>query len=107
MISAKAKIILGDNILIGPNVSIITGNHRFDIVDKPMIQIDEEKEKLLENDQDVIFEGDNWVGCGAVILKGVTVGYGAIVGAGAVVTKNVPPYSVVAGNPAKVIKMRK
>lgn len=49
---------------------------------------------------------DVWIGTGVIILAGVTVGNGAIVGAGSVVTKDVPPYSIVAGCPAKVIKMR-
>lgn len=52
------------------------------------------------------FEGDNWICTNACILKGVTVGKGAVVAAGAVVTKDVPPYSIVAGAPARVIKMR-
>ncbi len=63
-------------------------------------------EKLPENDQDIILEGDNWIGANAIILKGVTIGYGSIVAAGAVVTKSVPPYSIVGGVPAKVIKPR-
>ncbi|MGC8751800.1 DapH/DapD/GlmU-related protein, partial [Hydrotalea sp.] len=45
-----------------------------------------------------------WIGFNVIILKGVTIGEGAIVGAGSVVTKDVPPYAVVAGNPAKIIK---
>lgn len=52
----------------------------------------------------VIIEDNVWVGCRAIILKGVHIGEGAIIAAGSVVTKNVPPYCIVAGNPAKVIK---
>lgn len=59
-----------------------------------------------DNDQDVIIEGDNWIGMNTTILKGVTIGRGCIVAAGAIVTKSTPPYSIVAGVPAKVIKMR-
>jgi acetyltransferase-like isoleucine patch superfamily enzyme len=55
---------------------------------------------------EVIIGNDVWIGANAVILKGVTIGDGAVVGAGAVVTSDVPPGAVVAGNPAKVIKMR-
>lgn len=47
-----------------------------------------------------------WIGAGAIVLKGVTIGDGAVVGAGAVVTKDVPPYAIVAGNPARVLRMR-
>ncbi|MFI5343702.1 MAG: CatB-related O-acetyltransferase [Chlamydiales bacterium] len=55
---------------------------------------------------DVIIGNDVWIGMGALILSGVTIGDGAVVGAHAVVAKNVPPYSIVAGNPAKIIKYR-
>ena len=91
--------------MFAPNVTVVTGSHRYDIVGKYMKEIDN-SQKLPENDQDVIFEGDNWIASNAIILKGVTVGKGAIVAAGAVVTKNVPPYSIVGGAPAKVLKMR-
>jgi len=104
-LSTKAKIIVGDHVMICRRVSVITGVHRTDIQGRPMKSIGED-EKLPENDQDVIFEGDNWICTNACILKGVTVGKGAVVAAGAVVTKDVPPYSVVAGAPARVIKMR-
>ena len=59
-----------------------------------------------EFDKDIVVEDDVWIGTRAIILKGVTIHKGAIVGAGAVVTKDVPPYSIVAGNPAKIVKMR-
>lgn len=65
-----------------------------------------DKDKLPENDQDVVFEGDNWIGANAIILKGVTVGKGSVISAGAVVTHNVPAYAIVGGVPAKVIRMR-
>ena len=64
-------------------------------------------EKRPEDDRDIIFDGDNWIGANSIILKGVVVGVGAVIAAGAVVTKDVPPYSIVGGVPAKVIKMRK
>lgn len=54
----------------------------------------------------VVIEDDVWVGFNAIILGGVKIGKGAVIGAGSVVTKDVPPYSIVAGNPAKVIKYR-
>ena len=63
-------------------------------------------EKLPENDQDVVFEGDNWIGANVTILKGVTIGEGAVIAAGSVVNKVVPSYSVVGGVPARVIRMR-
>jgi acetyltransferase-like isoleucine patch superfamily enzyme len=55
---------------------------------------------------DIIIEDDVWIGANSVILSGITVGRGSIIGAGSVVTKNVPRYSIMAGNPAKIIKKR-
>lgn len=105
LIAALAPIIIGDDVMFGPRVSVFTGDHRYDITSKPMINVTNE-EKLPENDKPVIFKGDNWVGTGAIILKGVTVGKGAIISAGAVVVRDVPPYSIVGGVPAKVLKGR-
>ena len=55
---------------------------------------------------DIILEDDVWIGHSAIIMSGVTLGQGSIVAAGAVVTKDVPPYAIVGGNPAKIIKYR-
>ena len=55
---------------------------------------------------DIVLEDDVWIGCNAVILSGVHIGQGAVVAAGAVVTKDIPAYAVVAGNPAHIIKYR-
>ena len=104
-LSSKANIIIGSNVMFGPEVFVVTGNHRTDIPGRPMSSI-KESEKLPENDSDVVFEGDNWIGGRASVLMGVRVGYGAIVAAGSVVTKDVPPYAIVAGVPARVIKKR-
>lgn len=105
MMCQLAKIKIGDDVMFGPRVTIVTGDHRIDIKDRPMISIKNE-EKLPENDEEVTIEGDNWIGAGVIILKGVTIGKGAVVAAGSLVIKDVPPYSIVGGVPAKVIKMR-
>ena len=105
LMCTRAKIEIGDHVMTGPGVTIITGGHRMDLRDRPMTSITND-EKLVENDQDIILEGDNWIGANAIILKGVTIGEGAVVAAGAIVTKDVPKYSVVGGIPAKVIKNR-
>ena len=102
-LSSNAKVRIGDNVMLGPRVTIITGDHRIDVVGTPMIKV---TEKLPENDQDVVFEGDNWIGANATLLKGVTMGKGAVVAAGAVVTKDVPEMAIVAGIPARIIKYR-
>lgn len=105
LMSTRAKIKMGNHIMTGPNVSIITGNHRIDLIGRYMNTVRND-EKLPENDKDVIIEGDNWIGTGAIILNGVKIGIGAIVGGGAVVTKDVPPYAIVVGVPAKIIRYR-
>lgn len=104
-LSTKSYIKIGDNIMFGPNVTIVTGSHRTDILGRFMISI-KDSEKLLENDQPVVFEGDNWIGANVTILKGVRIGVGSIVAAGAVVTKNIPAYSVWGGVPASHLKFR-
>ncbi len=101
----RAKIYVGDHVMFATGSYVITGNHRIDIPGRFMDSITDE-EKSPEDDQDVVFKGDNWIGVGAIILKGVTVGEGAVISAGAVVTKDVPPYAVVGGVPAKVIRRR-
>ena len=103
--SLHAKIQIEDNVLIGPRVTIVTGDHRSDIIGKHIIDVGE-NEKKQENDQDVIIENGAWIGANVTILKGVRIGTDAIIAAGSVVTKNVDPYSVFGGVPAKKIKDR-
>ena len=105
ILSTRAKVIIGNDVMFGPDVTIITGDHRIDIPGRTMISITNE-EKLPQNDQDVILEGDNWIGANTTILKGVTIGFGAIIAAGSVVTHDIPPYAICGGVPAKTIKMR-
>lgn len=101
----RAKIFLGNNIMFGPHVFIITGGHRMNIIGKYMIDV-KDKDKLPEDDRDVIIRDDVWIGASSIILRGVTVGEGSIIAAGSVVTKDVMPYSIVGGSPAKILKMR-
>jgi acetyltransferase-like isoleucine patch superfamily enzyme len=103
--ASESSIKIGDNVMFAPNVSIVGGNHSTHIVGKLMADY-KLSDKLATDDLPVIIEDDVWVGTGACILNGVTIHRGAIVAAGAVVTKDVPPYSIVAGVPAKVIKYR-
>lgn len=104
-VASRSKIIIGDHVVFGPHVSIRGGDHRFDIPGRYIDSIGDD-EKLPQNDADVIFEGDNWIGMNTTILKGVTIGFGSIVAAGAVVCKSVPPFAIVGGSPAKVIRYR-
>ena len=102
---AGAPLEIGDHVMFGPNCTVITGDHRIDVIGKYMSEV-KGCDKKPENDLPVIFEGDNWIGANATILKGVTVGFGAVIAAGAVVVRSIPPYSIVGGVPARVISMR-
>jgi maltose O-acetyltransferase len=99
----RAKIYpcrIGEHVMMGPEVVILDRNHRFDDPTRP---IGEQGE--TESRPPVI--GNNiWIGTRAIILPGVRVGDGAIIGAGSVVTKDVAPYTIVGGNPAKVVGFR-
>lgn len=101
----RAELIIGKNVIFGPRPTIITGDHRIDILGKHIIDVTDE-EKLPQNDLPVIIDDGCWIGANVTILKGVTLGCGCVVAAGAVVTKSFPPYSIIGGVPAKLIKMR-
>lgn len=100
--SPHGKVYIGNDVMFGPNVSIHGGNHIYNVVGLTMKNIN--KNDL--SDGIVRIENDVWIGANSVILKNVTIGEGAIVGAGSIVTKNIEPYTIVAGNPAKFIKYR-
>lgn len=101
----RSKIVIGSKVMFGPEVAIHGGNHTTTLLGRFMSDVGEE-EKRENDDLGVTIEDDVWVGTKAIILDGVTIGRGSIVGAGAIVTKSVPPYSIVAGNPAKILRFR-
>lgn len=92
---------IGNHVMMGQDCLIYTENHRFDRCD---CTIDSQG---YQEPRPVIIEDDVWIGGRVIILPGVIIGQGAIIGAGAVVTHNVPPFSVVGGNPARIIRNRK
>ena len=100
-----APLTIGRKVVFGPRPTIITGDHRIDIIGKHIIDVTV-AEKLPENDMPVQIEDGVWVGANVTILKGVTIGRGSVVAAGAVVTRSCPPYSIIGGVPAKIIRAR-
>lgn len=98
-----APLTIGRKVIFGPNPTIITGNHRIDVIGKFIM---DSTHKLPENDVPVVIEDDVWAGSNVTILKGVTIGRGSVIAAGAVVTKSCPPYSIIGGVPAHMLKQR-
>lgn len=98
--SINGTCYIGKDVMMGPECIIYSRNHAFDRTDIPMIDQGFTKEKP------VTIEDDVWIGGRVTILPGVTVHKGAILAAGAVVTKDVPAFSIVGGNPAYIIKSR-
>ncbi|MBT5016355.1 acyltransferase [Candidatus Peregrinibacteria bacterium] len=90
----NVEIIIKDHVAIGPDVTIFAGGHDHNYLNLPVVG------------KTVTIEKYVWIGGKSIILGGVTIGEGAIIGAGSVVSKNIPPYTIAAGVPAKVIKKR-
>ncbi len=93
MFATKAEINIGRYVMFGPNVSVITGDHRIDLIGEYMRNVTNDM-KLPENDKPVTIMDDVWVGINAVITKGVTIGEGSIIAAGAIVLTDVSPYTI-------------
>lgn len=105
LMASRSTIRIGNKVMFGPAVTIIGGNHRTDLMGRFMADITDEQ-KRPEDDRGVVIEDDVWLGARVTVLHGVTIGRGAVVGTGAVVTVSVPPYAVVGGVPAKVLRFR-
>jgi acetyltransferase-like isoleucine patch superfamily enzyme len=97
IIRGQGGVVIGDNVIIAPHVQIMAVDHVFDDPTRPII---EQGIRALG----IEIEDNAWIGSGAIILDGVRIGRGAVVGAGAVVTRDVPPHTVVAGVPARVLR---
>lgn len=99
----SGEITIGSNVLIGPRVSILSGNHLFAIRGKSIRHLrlrQDNPEEVLA----LLIEDEVWIGAGATLLGGVTIGVGAVVGAASVVTKDVPPFTVAVGNPCRPVR---
>ena len=99
MLGLYYDISLGQNAMIAPHCYITTGNHRYSRRDIPI------RDQGIAGGP-VVIGRDTWIGTHAVVLPGVTIGEGAIVAAGAVVNKDIPPYQIWGGVPARFIKHR-
>lgn len=99
VVGASGGITIGNNVLVGQRVNFHSENHIFSDINCLI------REQGVTN-KGIFVEDDVWIGSGAIILDGVHIGTGAVVAAGAVVTKNVSDYNIVAGVPARVIRVR-
>lgn len=98
---ADATIRIGDHCMISQQVSLISTNHLIPGKDKITAQ-----SGLDYNKAGITIGNDVWIGCNCVVLPGVSIGDGAVIGAGSVVTSNIPEYSIAVGNPARIVKSR-
>src|SRR5690606_10198074 len=99
-ISAR-NLNIGNDVLIGPNVVIECDDHIYDVIGKTMFEL--RKQRKISS---VRIENDVWIGANVTILKNTVIGEGAIIGAGSVVTKNIPPYTIAVGLPCRPFKPR-
>lgn len=96
----SSQVTIGNDVMMGPDCIILTSNHGMERKDIPMWR------QSSSEPRPVVIGDDVWIGARVIILPGVHIGSGSVIGAGAVVTKDVIPDSIVAGNPAKLIRMR-
>jgi acetyltransferase-like isoleucine patch superfamily enzyme len=99
IITTSGGVMIGDRTLIGYRTQILSSNHI----------IPDRNEQVFKSGHDkrpVVIGNDVWIGANTIILPGKVIGDGAVIAAGSVVTKNIEPYSIVGGNPARLIRMR-
>lgn len=92
--------IIGNDVMMGPNVYILSGNHDFRRTDIPM------NKQGFQRDKQTIIEDDCWIGRDVLMTPGRTIKKGSIIAAGCVLCKDFPEYSIIGGNPSKLIKSR-
>ena len=102
-------IYIGDNLLCAPDVFIRAGNHDYSYFEDAFQKHGHCARKIKYNDDlySIVIEDNVWIGHGATIISGAHIGKGSVIGAGAVVKEVIPEYSIVMGNPAKVVSNRK
>jgi acetyltransferase-like isoleucine patch superfamily enzyme len=100
VVRGQGGVHIGDGVYTGPMVQIVAVNHVYDDPNRPI------REQGITA-QGIVIEDDVWIGAGAAVLDGVTIGRGSVIGAGSIVANDIPPYSVAVGTPAKPIKDRR
>ena len=100
VIRGGGGIKIGSNVRIGPHCVLSGISHRFDRTDIPICEQGPVRKPIL-------IEDDVWIGANTTVIDGVTIATGVVIGAGSVVTRKIPPYTIVGGNPARVIRHRK
>jgi maltose O-acetyltransferase len=91
---------LGRDVMVGPRCMFISQAHNTGDVSLPMT------DQGMAEDRPIVVEDDVWFGAAVIVLPGVRVGHGSVIGAGSIITKDVPPFACVAGSPARVVKYR-
>jgi acetyltransferase-like isoleucine patch superfamily enzyme len=99
IIYGHGNVEIGDDCLIAMGCRIVSSNHSIPGRDKKIIEMDDTRKRVK-------IGNDVWLGADVIVLAGVEIGSGCVIGAGSVITKSVDPYSIVVGNPARVIKKR-
>ena len=97
-------VTIGDNVLIGPNVTLATPMHPLLPEERNVRQREDGSVYNLEYARPIVIEKDCWLASNVVVCGGVTIGKGSVIGAGSVVTRDIPPHSLAAGNPCRVIR---
>ena len=97
----EAHVTIGNDVMMGPECMMFTSNHASADLTIPM------NRQGFDAPRPIVIEDDVWIGARVIILPGVRVGKGSIIGAGSMVTHDVAPYSIVGGNPARLIRSRK
>jgi maltose O-acetyltransferase len=91
---------LGRDVMVGPRCMFVSQAHNTGDVSLPMT------DQGMAEDRPIVVEDDVWFGAAVIVLPGVRVGHGSVIGAGSIITKDVPPFACVAGSPARVVKYR-